>query len=416
MITDGSGKKTHFYTNMHKWHKMIEVKKGPFYNREPVFFYPEQWTPYSCHIEKEELPNGNQLHYKYVKIFKDKYFPSFFRVASITALNQKGEILGWLKFDYPENKKKSPTAILISGSDSRSASCGINHQITSYSVVTDNGFYYLGNCSSPQHPYNTYYYDNLCRLNHSTRPDGRVFSTTYTAEGKVYQQIAPVGANGEPLPIATFSYYPLKTHLRDGEGNLTIFTYNSDSRMTQIERFQKNDLLFNTESYQWSGKGELISKSLSDHLNQVLLKTEYVYDERGNVLEEHLLGNLTGNGQQERYTIYRTYSSDGFNLKLSETDGSGKSTRYYYKPQTNLLIAEFVYDNNKICKRTFHDYDESAICIKTIQDDGTSENPFDLQHVSFQKITEVVPKKSLPCYGLPESILEKTIDESGQEF
>ncbi|MCC5832527.1 MAG: RHS repeat protein [Chlamydiales bacterium] len=68
-------------------------------------------------------------------------------------------------------------------------------------------------------------------------------------------------------------------------------------------------------------------------------------------------------------------------------------------------------------KRTFHFYDDklNAVCVKTIVDDGRSDDPNDLSAVAYRKIVEADPKRTFPCLGLPEEIREKTIDASGHE-
>src|SRR5262249_39823119 len=100
----------------------------------------------------------------------------------------------------------------------------------------------------------------------------------------------------------------------------------------------------------------------------------------------------------------------------TESDREGKLICYQYLPKTNLLTSEFFYEGNTIRKRTFHTYDDCACCIQTIVDDGSSTKPDDLTNVTCRKITEIKPKQSTPCYGLPEIVEEKTIDASGKEI
>ena len=130
------------------------------------------------------------------------------------------------------------------------------------------------------------------------------------------------------------------------------------------------------------------------------LRQSYKYDSSGNVIEETLSGDLTGSGQTESYTLYRTYEKDDpFHLKRSETDGLGKITYFTYKPGTNLLETESVYTGDKLLYRTSYQYDDCAICIQK-----TVEAP------SYSRITTTIPKKSFPCFGLPETVEEKTLD------
>ena len=134
------------------------------------------------------------------------------------------------------------------------------------------------------------------------------------------------------------------------------------------------------------------------------------YDTNHNPIEEKI-----GIGKEWR-TISSTYSEDGLNLKLSETDQEGKLTRYQYIPTTNLLTSELTYEKDHIRTRIFHTYDDCAVCTKTIIDDGNTEDPHNLSGVTYRKITEIIPKQTTPCFGLPEVLLEKTINASGQEI
>src|SRR5262249_45758179 len=59
---------------------------------------------------------------------------------------------------------------------------------------------------------------------------------------------------------------------------------------------------------------------------------------------------------------------------------------------------------------------DCACCIKTIVDNGSSTKSDDLTNVTYRKITAIKPKQSIPCYGLPEIVEEKTIDASGKEI
>ena len=111
-------------------------------------------------------------------------------------------------------------------------------------------------------------------------------------------------------------------------------------------------------------------------------------------------------GQNESYTLYRTYEKDDpFHLKRSETDGLGKTTYYTYKPDTNLLETESVYGHDKLLYRTSYQYDDCAICIRKA-----------IEAPSYSLITLTTPKKSFPCFGLPETVEEKTLDEEGNEI
>ena len=90
----------------------------------------------------------------------------------------------------------------------------------------------------------------------------------------------------------------------------------------------------------------LTKKTIEDAIGYVLHTTEYKYDKNHNPIEEK-----TGDGT-EWHTIYRTFSVDGFNLKLTESDRPGRIIHYAYVPGTNLLISELFYEGDSIRRRS----------------------------------------------------------------
>nr|NGX55656.1 tRNA3(Ser)-specific nuclease WapA [Chlamydiota bacterium] len=210
------------------------------------------------------------------------------------------------------------------------------------------------------------------------------------------------------VAVGRFIYHDHATEVFDGEGAKTLYRYDDKQRITQVEKYLDN-ALHSTQESTYDGKGWLQCQTLKDGTGKVCHKTCYVYDERGNILEE------TFGDENESYTFYRTYSNDGFNLTLSETDSFGKTVRYSYVPETNLLASELVYENEIIKRRGFFTYDDCAICIQKTVDDGSSDHPQDLAGITYRCITAIHPKQSHPCFGLPEIVEEKTLDDQGQE-
>ena len=101
---------------------------------------------------------------------------------------------------------------------------------------------------------------------------------------------------------------------------------------------------------------------------------------------------------------------------LSETDGR-KTTKYIYKPGTNLLKKKLLLADGKIAAREFYDYDDYGIMIQRIVDNGTSPDRKNMLGTTQRLITRVTPKYSTPCFGLPEEVVESYWDpESEQEI
>ena len=401
-ITDGSGRERIFKSPMHSWLHFVrktETRGGIFGGSQKRYrIQPITWTPYQLPILEERLPNGNILTYTYTTWKKgDKKYPRPSLLSSITAYNaDKSKVLGSVTLNYPRFKETEVAGIEIIGSDHRRAK--INH-ISIDPILL----------SSVERPSESIAYGyqgrELCCVQ---RPEGRLFTTEYR-NGKVAAQYAPLGPRGELFPIAKYEYRKQETAVIDAEGYRTIYRYDENKKMTAVEIYEGSSL-YRADRYIWDGAGNLLSKTVEDGLGNRLEITEYRYDKNQNPIEEKI-----GDGKEWR-TISRTFSDDGFNLVLSESDREGKVTCYSYLPRTNLLASELTYMGTTLCKRAFHFYDDCAIRIRSIVDDGCATAPSDLHGVTFRKITDIKPKQTLPCLGLAESVLEKTIDASGREI
>jgi len=400
-IIDGDGRKRSFNTPNHPW---VQGKKVPIElwmnghkTKMNIILKPILWTPYALHIFEERKPNGNILCYSYEKWRKEEIFPNYRLLSSITAYNStKTKVLGSIKFRY-WSPGGNIMGLEATGSDGRKT----------LFIHEDKKHPLLASVTSPNNPVVIYKYKDA-KLASVEKPDGRIFKTEYK-DNKVSAQYAPVGPNGELCCIGRYTYLDGATEVIDAEGNKIIYRFN-DKKISAVENYLNNKL-YRIDRYNWEAKtGNLLSKTTEDSQGKLFAKEEYLHDKNHNVIEEKI-----GEGT-ESYSTYYTYSDDGFNLKLSEKDDFGKSIKYAYVKGTNLLSSEFVYDGNTIIKRAFNFYDDCAVCIKTIVDDGRSEDPNDLRSVTFRKIVVIKPKNSQPCFGLPEILEERTINSSGQEI
>lgn len=434
-IEDGDGTSRYFLTETRYW---------PIDNnaRTDVLQPP----PYQARIIEERRPNGNIIHYDYKDYNPpnrtDPKTPHYFILEKITAYNStKDKVLGYLTINYKKYPVKNRVReIEIEGSDKRKVICKqelrevrpeSEKQFAVYDVV-------LTNVAAPGKPAASYQYHWKCAKDYFDGAflceagvgNGRLIKTHYDfATKKVISQSAPVGPNGELVPIATYEYHPDHTTVYDAENNKTVYRFGYDglwdrlskidrkaakrashdrqikSRIIAAEKYQK-DALYSIERREWDPKtGNLTQVRLEDPAGNVIRSRTCKYDVNHNVIEET-------NGD---YTVYRTFT-ECFNLVKTEEDGTGKKITYDYKPDTNLLATELIYDHDQLKKRTFHFYNDCAVCTKTIIDDGSAQDPYDLTGVTYRKITLVHPKETHPCFGLPEVIEEKTIDSSGQEI
>ncbi len=396
-VQDGAGGIKKFWTPEHKWDKNVRVHMHP---REWVAqVSPQNWIPYHVLFSEERLPNGNYLIYEYKKWQDEIHFPQPRLLSSVTAYNaDKTKILGELEFhyntydwhyiiDFPHPRhclylkrtiwevkdySVKSNELQLGSYQHTSANKGRSPVCLQKATTVDEDIHYS--------------YDKQGRLIKIDRGDGRIFQTEYDAAGKVSVQKGPYGQ------IGRYVYHNGFTEIFDAENNRTVFHYDDKKRLTAIE---KPDVI---ERFKWDAKSRLQEKTVEEG-GKPIYKQLYVYDERGNCLEETLVGNLTGSGQEECYTISRTFSDDVFNLKLSETDHCGKTTYYSYHPDTNLIATEKVYLQDQLLYTNTFEYDDCAVCTqKTVEADG------------YRKVTLISPKQSLPCFGLPEVVKERAGD------
>lgn len=150
--------------------------------------------------------------------------------------------------------------------------------------------------------------------------------------------------------------------------------------------------------------------------DKFLRSVGYDYDERFNITEEYLYGNLTGSGIDEKFTHWFTYSEDGYNNLLSEGDDESPTIEYRYLPNTDLLEARFVRDETGIRLREFRSYDELKLPFQEIYDNGSGEHSDDLTNVTERIIITRQLSHEPHSLGKPTQEVISYLDaETGQE-
>jgi RHS repeat-associated protein len=339
--------------------------------------------------------------------------------------------------------------------------------------------YYLSKVDHPYAPHEHYEYEEKelskdLQLVCKKRPGGRFVAIDYYHRGinrvgglvgcitidddddyrldRVKKLQAPVGTDQTPITTHRFVYHcKLKKHKKDGrkelqEGttdvydaydHLTRYAYDDSHRLSSITRYQggSDEAPYTKESFLWGKndspqEGNLLGKIFKDGQGHVHHARYFTYDAYGNVLTSSLCGRLTGlsapdivldaskhpisNGYECESKSY-TYSEDGLNLVLSETDSNGKTIFYDYINGTDHLRAKYVAYEGQIQLREFYFYDDHFVLIRKITDDGKSPAVDDLTGVTERHLTDIQPRKSTP-FGLPENMQESCLDlTTGQQ-
>jgi RHS repeat-associated protein len=230
----------------------------------------------------------------------------------------------------------------------------------------------------------------------------------------------PSQPNDSFTPVYQITYDPPiagekngTTTVKNQDGTSTLYHFSKSLLFTLIQYFDERGKLQKEKAFDWNGNHWLNSIELRSKQELFYRKT-FEYDRFANPILETLFGDLTGDGHLDTYTITRIFSQDGRNLLLNETTEDGKTISFAYLPNTNLITSKLTQDHDQIILREFFFYDDSHNLIKTLIDDGDSEDPNHLSHVSQRHLKTYLLRQSPPFLHLPEWI-EETYWEKGTE-
>ncbi|CDZ81072.1 Cell wall-associated polypeptide CWBP200 [Candidatus Rubidus massiliensis] len=332
-----------------------------------------------------------------------------------------------------------------------------NELMTSYSLKQavdylhpENSEFFLWNVSSSEKAEQKYRYNNekkIAKVQKGNRflevdyykPGLNLVSVTpiYVAEkdirdGKVSCLKAPVGHDLTPIPICHIFYDQDITYAFDAYNRKTTYHFlEKDQRVRQVVRYvgKENHQLYSTEEYHWGSKytpdeGNILAKCWKNSEGIIQKGVFFTYDERGNILDERIYGNISGqcpipvaienkrvipNGC-ESFGKKCAYSGDGYNLLLTEQDDNGKLVSYYYLPKSNIVSAKLTFDpNGTIVQREYFFYDDNYLLKRKIVDDGCFEDPHNLTQCTYRKITDISPLMVYPV-GKPAVQIDKYFD------
>lgn len=414
----------------------------------------------------ETKPSGNKVYYLY---------DATRRLSTIYTTDRTGTMaLNWLQFTYPKPLKNVPPIIQIKASNGREATYERIFKKADLKVKNNSWvgevpliLTTLANANVSDKPPMQFSYfksnnDKLsCDLEKITYPDGRFLEISYT-KNCVSRLTAPAGKDGKHSCLYNFKYSPSGTTVIDANQRKIEYGCSGKEKKIASKTVYEGDSYYNYKIYSntrfyWGLPGKKIAEPgvfdpsfsgfllgkvvLDGNFNGVYLE-RYEYDERGNIIEKCIHGNLTGKGSDtfsveaealgprkpytkipktdcESYSTYSTYSNDGFNLLLSEKGQDGSYTEYQYLPGTNLLTAKLVYNGSQICLRQFFEYNIFGAKTSDILDDGITSDPNNLTGVTQRLIKRIdlVSQQWAPGFGMPYVITDYYYDVmSGQEI
>ncbi len=261
--------------------------------------------------------------------------------------------------------------------------------------------------------------------------------------GRVHKLRAPVGTDAFAVTTHEFIYHtPLirdqetglyktgrgSTSLYDAHGYKTCYHWNDSFQFDKVEKFTgtQNHSLYSTEYFRYDNSGQLTQRYFDKANEGVLFCRQFLYDQHGNVVEDQLWGNLTGQNLDNKVKIVNgtpvgngadiltkkfKYTGDRFHNLAYETDGF-QETFFEYQPDTDILTAKFYGSIGKIEAREFYEYNARGELICKVCDDGETRDRNNLQGVMCRKI-----ERREMTNGLPTIIEERFFDlATGQEL
>ncbi|MDX8431203.1 MAG: RHS repeat-associated core domain-containing protein [Candidatus Algichlamydia australiensis] len=218
--------------------------------------------------------------------------------------------------------------------------------------------------------------------------------------GRVKVLRAPNYGSGKQRIAKKFFYHLTKekdeekridrTDVKDFYGNRVTYHYTDKMVLTGMDYHDTRYKYLLFERYFFE-KGFLKSKLYKDGKYKNQLARAYVYDEQGNVLEDQLYGNLSGECQiplemekkmplENGIECFKTaYQYNKQNLIQKKIESHGREILYYYLPDTDLIVGQLVTFEGEIKRRKIFKYDENHLLVESYEDDGSS---FELDSVA----------------------------------
>lgn len=212
--------------------------------------------------------------------------------------------------------------------------------------------------------------------------------------------------NREKIKRHKYRYTSGDTEVVDSQGCKKKVLFSPDFLPCRVEHYDEQSRLHHVTETLWGGHGEIAQKSYQTASGQAILLKNYLYDFKGNVIEEQTVGDLSGKGAQERYCKRFAYNEQ--NLLIHQEEDSGLIVDFTYLPGTDLPISKIVSNKQEILVREFCEYNEDHLLIKKIRDDGKEREPSNLYGVTQRNLEIIIPKLSEPGIGMPEIIEERS--------
>ena len=387
------------------------------------------------YLEHEILPSGNKRFYQYDERG---------RLIKIEAKNAlEDNVFGWVSIDY-ELLDSNKSKITIKASDSQEVSYYFPD-----SKDSTNSKYLLKKVKSTKNPEINYsYLENGKYLIKKETLEGRYLEVDYyfneseKNHGKVQALNVPSNGGKEKIKLYSLTYDFIEfknkalkegiTKVTNSKGAKWLYKFNAFLEILRVEKYTDDGALYNVKRNKWEKNRDannLLAEFYEDNTGNIFKCLTYKYDNFGNIIDECIYGNLTGQNKaplilssigiplkkgNQSHLKKRKYSEDGFNLLIQEGDSKSTEIKYGYITDTNLLAKKFILFQGNIKKRYFYEYNDNATLINEIVDDGVEERANQAYSVVVRYITEIETNRVYPNVGNSLKISKKHFDSKQQ--
>lgn len=384
-------------------------------------------------LEAIQKPNGNNLSYEYERGYLSRIYLKNKKDEEISSL----EITRW-------DEGKHKRCICVKSHEGNQ----VEYKFTDKHISGTPRLYVSGT-TVPTHAYHYTPEGKTSKICRKEMPEGRYSNIQYYDKGnhrihretfeiksskdlrmhRVKTILEPTGKDDTPIQTLKLIYNtsdegkgskkPLEgqTKVYDAKNHQTIYYYNNEHRLTAIERYTGSHdyKLYSREKIEWGTSSDptcLTKRTFEDAKGNHIFSRNLEYDARGNIIKEVFKGDIKGLGEVNNYIKTFTYSKDGMNLMLSESDFQA-TTEYAYYEGTDLIAAQYLISQEIIRKRIFYEYDDNGAVTLRIEDDGKRRKKNNLEGVTHRRFTRTKNTRK----GLPELIEENAFDLStGKEI
>lgn len=378
-------------------------------------------------ITHEILPSGNKVFYE----FDPKGELSFIKETNAS----EKKVLAWIKIQRGEG-------IHVQTSNGKSVDYHFQQDTSGVKLLTE-----VHRSDKPSLQYQYQVIDNHVLLLKKILPEGRFVQVDYHKgtlnQHKVRSVVIPTSLN-ETAKVQFF--YEDNCTAVEGPGNRKVmYRFDDGFQLVATEQYLDGSP-YRIHKKSWgtrSNAGNLISTSVEDENGNVFYHKHFAYDgeNRGNIVQEKEYGDLSGEhavslsigedgsiSNQIGHVKYHSYFSGKTTYGFSQKDEKGAGIKYWYKKGTNLLLKKLVLkgeisekekegDNAGIIERHFYTYNEDAVLIRVVVDDGYKEEMddyYDEYGVKQRLITYISPKQDLPNIGAPKVVEQKYKSQNKQ--